>query len=88
MEISKELELAQQVELAINSYSFNNKKFAVAIRDMHRTNQQSLWRLIKECILVFADDNYPTDPRNRASHEEAKEMMEFLKVHGRPIPML
>lgn len=88
MEQSKELELAKQVEMAINSYNFNNKKFASAISEMHRTNQQSLWRLIKECIKVFSDDNYPTDERNQASHEEAKKMVEFFKAHGRHIPML
>lgn len=84
----KELELAKQIELAINSYNFSCKKFASYIPEMHRTNQQSLWRLIKECIKVYADENYRTDDRNRASHNEAREMMEFLKKHGRHIPLL
>ena len=34
---NKEQELAKQVEMALNSYSFNPKLFAAAIPTMHRT---------------------------------------------------
>ncbi len=45
---SKEYRLAKEWEMAVNSYSFNPGKFAAAILDMHPTNQQSLYRLVRE----------------------------------------
>ena len=77
---NKELELAKLVENAINDFGFDNKKFASSIPNMHRTLQQSFWRLIKECIKVYADENFHTDNRNKASHLEAMEMMKYLNV--------
>ena len=84
----KEQELAKQVETALNFYSFNPKLFAAAIPTMHRTLQQSLWRLIKECVKVIADEKTGHDDRNMASHLEAKEMLEYLNKHGRHIPFV
>ena len=49
---SKEYKLAKEWEMAVNSYNFNPKRFAAAIPDMHPTLQQSLYRLIRECIKV------------------------------------
>ena len=46
---SKEYRLAKDWEMAVNSFSFNPERFAAAIPDMHPTNQQSLYRLIKAC---------------------------------------
>ena len=82
---SKEYQLAKDWEMAVNDYGFNPKRFAAAIPDMHPTLQQSLYRLIKECIVVMADETY--DDRNRASHEEAKRIMEYLNANGRNIPL-
>ena len=36
---SKEYQLAKEWELAVNSYSFNPKRFAAAIPEMHPTLQ-------------------------------------------------
>lgn len=88
MENSKELELIRKIEDTINDFNFNNQKFASAIPTMHRTLQQSFWRLIRESIKVFADDRFPTDARNQASHLEAVEMMKYLNENGRAIPMI
>lgn len=85
---NKEQELAKQVETALNSYSFDPKQFAAAIPTMHRTLQQSLWRLIKECVKVIADEKTGHDDRNMASHLEAKEMLEYFNLHGRNIPFV
>ena len=85
---SKEYRLAKEWEMAVNSYSFDPRKFAAAIPDMHPTLQQSLYRLIRECIKVMADDSRRYDDRNRASHEEAKCIMEYLNEHGKYIPLL
>ena len=84
---SKEYRLAKEWEMAVNSYAFNPARFAAAIPDMHPTLQQSLYRLIKECIKVMADETRRYDDRNRASHEEAKRIMEYLRANGRHIPL-
>jgi hypothetical protein len=84
---SKEYQLAKDWEKAVNDYGFNPKRFAAAILDMHPTLQQSLYRLIKECIVVMADETRRYDDRNRASHEEAKRIMEYLNANGRNIPL-
>ena len=72
--------------MAVNSYSFDLKKFAAAIPTMHLTLQQSLYRLLKECIKVMADESRRYDDRNRASHEEAVRIMEYLNEYGQHIP--
>ena len=82
---SKEYQLAKDWEKAVNDYGFNPKRFAAAIPDMHPTLQQSLYRL--ECIVVMADETRRYDDRNRASHEEAKRIMEYLNANGRNIPL-
>ena len=84
---SREYRLAKDWEMAVNNYSSNPARFAAAIPTMHPTLQQSLYRLIKECIKVMADDSRRYDERNMASHEEAKCIMEYLKEHGRNIPL-
>lgn len=66
---------------------FRPRKFAAAIPGMHPTNQQSLYRLIRECLKVMAVDSRRYDDRNRASHEEAKCIMEYLNEHGKYIPL-
>jgi len=84
---SREYRLAKEWEMAVNSYNFNPTRFAAAIPDMHPTLQQSLYRLIKECIKVMADETRRYDDRNYASHEEAKRIMEYLRANGRHIPL-
>lgn len=84
---SKEYRLAKEWEMAVNSYEFNPRRFAAAIPDMHPTLQQSLYRLIKECLRVMADGSRRYDDRNRASHEEAKCLMEYLETYGKHIPL-
>ena len=84
---SKEYRLAKDWEMAVNNYGFNPKRFAAAIPAMHPTLQQSFYRLIKECIAMMADETRRYDDRNRASHEEAKHIMEYLNKNGRHIPL-
>lgn len=88
IEQTKEYQLAKSVEGALNDYSFSGKNFAAAIPVMHPTLQQSLYRLIRECLKVMADDNRRYDDRNRASHEDAKSMLEYLQEKGKPIPFI
>ena len=88
IEQTKEYQLAKTVEDALNDYSFNAKNFAAAIPMMHPTGQQSLYRLILECLKVMASDNRRYDDRNRASHEDAKAILECLQEKGQPIPFI
>lgn len=88
IEQTKEYQLAKAVEGGLNDYSFNAKNFAAAIPMMHPTLQQSFYRLIRKCLKVMADDSRRYDDRNRASHEDAKAMLEYLQEKGQPIPFI
>ena len=85
---SKEYRLAKDWEMAVNSFSFNPERFAAAIPDMHPTLQQSLYRPIKASIKAMADETRRYDDRNRASHEEAKHIMEYRNEHGKNVPLI
>ena len=87
IEQTKEYQLAKEVEGGLNDYSFNAKNFAAAIPMMHPT-LQSLYRLIRECLKVMADDSRRYNDRNLASHEDAKAMLEYLQEKGQPIPFI
>ena len=84
---SKEYKLAKDWEMSVNNYGFNPKRFAAAIPEKHPTLQQSLYRLIKECIAVMADATRHYADRHLASHEEAKCIIEYLKENGKHIPL-
>ena len=82
---SREYKAAKQLEEALNDYGFNCKKFAEAIPHMHPTLQQSLYRLIRECILFMADESKRhIDLRNRASLEGAREVAEIMRQQSIP----
>lgn len=81
-------ELAEAMENAVNNFSFNPKKVAEQVPLMHRTLQQSIYRLCRAIIEVMGADDYATDPRNQAAHDDAKAMLAYLREHGRAIPMI
>lgn len=83
---TKEYRLAMQVENALNDYGFDYATFAASIPQMHPTLQQKLYKLLKECLVVIADDKRRYDDRNRASHEEAKDIVAYLEENGHYIP--
>ena len=83
-----EKELADAMENAVNNFSFNPKKVAEQVPLMHRTLQQSIYRLCRAIIEVMGADDYATDPRNQAAHDDAKAMLAYLREHGRAIPMI
>lgn len=85
---SREQQLINNIEDAINVYGFDVKKAAQLITEMHRTNQQSFWRFIRAAIVVYGSEDYKTDPRNAAAHEDAAAMLTYLKENGRYIPMV
>lgn len=64
----------------LNSCSFNPQRVAEAIPYMHRTLQQSLFRMIEAIIMFMADGTrYRTDARNQASHEISMKLAEIFK---------
>ena len=75
IQATKEYQFAKEVENMLNNKSF-----------MHPTIQQLLYRLIRKCLKVMADEERRYDDRNRASHEEAKAIIEFLAENERYIP--
>lgn len=87
IEQTKEYKMAKMLEMELNSCSFNPKIFAASIPMMHPTNQQSLYRLISECLRIMANENRYYDGRNMASHNEAKEIIEYLRDNEHSIPM-
>ena len=84
----KEYRLAMQVEDALNDYGFDYAAFAASIPLMHPTLQQNLYKLLKECLVVMADDKRRYDDRNLSSHEEAEDIMAYLEENGRYIPYI
>lgn len=84
----KEYRLAMQVEDALNDYGFDHAAFAASIPLMHPTLQQNLYKLLKECLVVMADDKRRYGDRNLSSHEEAKDIMAYLEENGRYIPYI
>lgn len=83
-----EIELAKTIEEAVNNYGFSPQKVAAQVPMMHRTLQQSVYKLCKAIIEVMGADDFATDPRNQALHDEAKAMLAYLKEHGKYIPMI
>ena len=83
-----EKELAEAMENAVNNFSFNPRKVAEQVPLMHRTLQQSIYRLCRAIVEVMGADDYATDPRNQAAHDDAKAMLAYLKANGRAIPMI
>lgn len=79
LEQSREYKAAKMLENAVNDYSFNPKRFAETLPYMHRTLQQSIFRLVAAIITFMADDGYRTDDRNQASHDISKKLVEILK---------
>ena len=75
---SREYKAAMQLEDAINDYGWNPKKFAKACTTMHRTLQQSLFRTLVAVLREYADPNRSVDPRNEASKEGSRKLMEVI----------
>ena len=76
IEGTREFDAARNLENALNSYSWNPKRFAACVPTMHRTLQQTFFRTIVEVIRKMASDDFSTDARNRESHEIAKKIIE------------
>lgn len=85
---SREFKAAKELENAVNSFSWNPKKFAESVSCCHRTLQQSIFRTIIEVIKKMASDNYGTDDRNRAAHDTAKLIMQSGALDNAYLPFI
>ena len=60
IEGSREYKAAQELERALNDYSWNPKRFAESTRYYHRTLQQELMKTIVEIIRMVGSKDYGT----------------------------
>lgn len=88
MKQMNEQELARAIEDAVNNFGFDPRKVAAQVPMMHRTLQQNVYKLCKAIIEVIGADNFGTDPRNQAAHDECRDMLAYLKENGRYIPLI
>ena len=76
IEGSREYKAAQELERALNDYSWNPKRFAESTKCYHRTLQQELMKTIVAIIKMVGDKGYRTDLRNQASHELCRKIID------------
>ena len=63
---TREYKAAQDLERALNDYSWNPALFAESTRYFHRTLQQTLIKTVVTIIRMVGSENYGTDLRNKA----------------------
>ena len=84
IEGSREYKAAQELERALNDYSWNPKRFA----ESHRTLQQELIKTIVEIIRMVGSKDYGTDLRNQASHELCKRIVDSGVLDEAHLPFI
>lgn len=75
---SREYQAAKSLEDAINDMSWNEKEFAEATLTFHRTLQQTLFRTLVAVLREYADPNRSVDPRNEASKDGSRKLLEVI----------
>ena len=75
---SREYQAAKSLEDAINDMSWNEKEFAKARCTFHRTLQQTLFRTLVAVLREYADPNRSVDPRNEASKDGSRKLLEVI----------
>lgn len=85
---TREYEAAQELENALNDYSWSPQKFAVCIGTFHKTLQQTLMRTIVAVIKKMGSDNYSVDARNKASHELCRKIVNSGVLDETTLPMI
>ena len=69
---------ANEVSNMLNSLGFVPELFCAEMRKDHRTIQQNFTRLCFEWIKTCAQEDYPHDERNRASHVKCKYIVDRM----------
>mgnify|MGYP000369412689 CR=1 FL=1 len=85
---TREYKAAQELERALNDFSWNPERFAESTRYYHRTLQQQLLKTIVSIIKMVGSDDYGTDLRNRASHELCKRIVESGVLDDTHLPFI
>ena len=75
---SREYQAAKSLEDAINDMSWNEKEIAKACCTFHRTLQQTLFRTLVAVLREYADPNRSVDPRNEASKDGSRKLLEVI----------
>ena len=75
---SREYKAAKALEDSINDMSWNPKEFAEATLTFHRTLQQTLFRTLVAVLREYADPNRSVDPRNEASKDGSRKLLELI----------
>ena len=75
---SREYKAAKALEDSINDTSWNPKEFAEATLTFHRTLQQTLFRTLVAVLREYADPNRSVDPRNEASKDGSRKLLEVI----------
>ena len=88
IEGSREYKAAQELERALNDYSWNPKRFAESTRYYHRTLQQELMKTIVEIIRMVGNKDYGTDLRNQASHELCQRIVDSGVLDDAHLPFI
>lgn len=85
---SRELKTSQVLEDALNDYSWSPTKFAECIGNIHKTLQQTLVKTIVAVIKEIGSDSHSVYPRNRASHELCKSIVDSGLLDTYNLPMI
>ena len=85
---TREYKAAQDLERALNDYSWNPALFAESTRYFHRTLQQTLIKTVVTIIRMVGSENYGTDLRNKASHELCKRIVESGVLDDAHLPFI
>ena len=75
---SREYKAAKALEDSINDMSWNPIEFAEATLTFHRTLQQTLFRTLVAVLREYADPNRSVDPRNEASKDGSRKLLEVI----------
>lgn len=70
---------ANEVSNMLNSLGFAPELFCAEMRKDHRTIQQNFTRLCLEWIKTCAQEDYPHDERNRASHVKCRAIVDRME---------
>ena len=76
------------LENSLNDYSWSPTIFADCIPQYHKTIQQILIKTIVAVINKIGSADYPTDSRNKASHELCKEIVNSGILDEATLPMV
>lgn len=88
IENTKEYQAAQDMEDALNDYSWSPQRFAESVCLFHRTLQQTLMRTIVAVIKKMGTEEYGVDSRNKASHELCRKIINSGILEETSLPMI